>query len=892
MFVSLDLETTGIDPLKNKIIEFGAVKFDLNGQKETLQILINPGIALPDIIKHITHITDDELKDAPKFEDKAQEIKDFIGDLPIVGHNIQFDVSFLNANGLKITNPLYDTFPFSSIIFPGLPTYSLEVLSEILNLSHEEKHRALEDSIAAMELFIKLSEKFQSFPLETINKIHALCKKTTSPLGTFLLTLEPKTTQDDPAVQTQSPQTSTEISPESKTKKSKESLEENQLSIFEETTETTPLKNLSAQPETPDTELPNQIIEKISAKILESKENLLIELSPPYESLIKELIKNIDKDSYIAVPSEIFQSISSEIPDTVAKIESPKKYVSIKRFEKLLEKTEIQDHEFTAFSKMIIWLNETKTGLLHELSFLNQEKQLIHEFSIDENLIDPLSETFFAKGIEKDDSNPTICSHNYLGDITTHFNNENDENSTSLNIAIKSHFPALKPKNLIIIDFDKFVKTLHFESSYYLKLEILLNQIKRLEINQTSATNDETKSLIEALSSKATMLFGLVGMIMEKFKDDNQFIERCTISQETLEAKPWEKALHAAESLIEMLNETKDPLLEKSAKTLVEFFVTPNLDSNLVLIEKDMDGNAIIKKSPFEVKPQIEKILTNCESYKIISENVDLNDNGRFTKRLFGLPEGLKTIKENELIQFDPTTKTQSSTSTSERTTGEPARGTTISSFEIFMADKPNYYSREDHDLMRNIAKYAESRKGAVAIIANSRQQIEFFTLELGKLLNNAQTPSSDAQAKNHTPRQIISLLTGSIGKVAEQFRVSHENSVLIVTPNAWNYFKYANLVNSLIVTKIPFDPPSDPYLIAASKNFENPFDELQVPLAIFALKRIINRIKQPISVESQNPVHKEVLILDDRLTTKNYGKAFLENLNSIAHVSPYLPIQ
>ncbi|MDP2642773.1 MAG: exonuclease domain-containing protein [Candidatus Peregrinibacteria bacterium] len=840
MFISLDLETTGIDPLKNKIIEFGAVKFDLNGQKETLQILINPGIALPDIIKYITHITDEELKDAPAFTEKAQEIKDFIGDAPIVGHNIQFDISFLNANGLNLTNPLYDTFPFSSIIYPDLPTYSLEVLSEILNLSHEEKHRALEDSVAAMELFMKLSEKFQELPEETIKRIHELCKKTNHPLGAFLLTLKPKPAQNQP---------STEVS-------SEKSIQENQLSIFSE-----PAENPTSISETQPTEAENSISETqpssttiaISSKILNSKENLLIELSPPYEDLIKNLIKHIDKDSYIAIPSEIFQSISSEIPDTVAKIESPKKYISVKRLEKLLEKSQIQDHEFTTFSKTIIWLNKTKTGLLHEISFLNQEKQLIHELNIDENLIDPLQEAFFSKGIEKDISNPTICSHHYLGDLTTHFNAEAGEKSPN-----NSHFPPLRPKNLIIIDFDKFVKTLHFESSHYLKLEILLNQIRRIE-------NDKNSELIESLSSKATMFFGLIGIVMERFTDDNQFIERCTISQETVESRQWEKALHSAQTLIELLNETKDPLLEKSANTLTEFFITPNLDSNLLLIEKDMDGNAVIKKSPFEVKPQIQKILTNCESYKIINENVNLNDDGYFIKRLFGLPQDLKAIKESELIPSDPT---------------KP-------SFEIFMADKPNYYSREDHNLMKNIAKYAESREGAVAIIANSRQQIEFFTLELGKLLKNSETQSPDSQANNHPPRQIISLLTGSIGKIAEQFRVNHKNSILILTPNAWNYFKYANLVNSLIVTKIPFDPPSDPYLIAASKNFENPFDELQVPLAIFALKRIINRIKQ-----TANETKKEVIILDDRLTTKNYGKAFIENLKNIACISPFLPIQ
>lgn len=849
MFISLDLETTGIDPLKNKIIEFGAVKFDLPKSEkttrdhttthdhsstdqlvpvETLQILINPQTALPDIIKHITHITDDELKNAPSFESKAQEIKDFIGDLPIVGHNIQFDVSFLNANGLNITNPLYDTFPFSSIIFPDLTTYSLEILTEKLNLSHEEKHRALEDSIAAMELFLKLSEKFQELPEETIKKIHELCKKTSNPLGAFLLTLEPKSEKGKFTNQTQP-------------KKSEKLSEKNQLSIFSTQTAEEAEQNYPPSPHTtatenstPETKPSSQTI-AISTKILESKENLLIELSPPYEDLIKNLLKHIDKDSYVAVPSEIFQNIFTEIPNTVAKIESPKKYISIKRFEELLKKSQIQDHEFTAFSKVIIWLNKTKTGLLYELSFLNQEKQLIHELSIDENLIDPLSEAFFAKSIEKDTSSPSICSHHYLGD--------------------EIQFSPLKPKNLVIIDFDKFVKTLHLQSSHYLKLEILLNQIKRLET--------DNQSIADVLSSKATMLFGLIGMVMEHFTDDNQFVERCTISQEITETKQWEKALHSAQNLIELLNGTKDPLLEKSANTLTEFFVTPNLDSNLVLIEKDMDGNAVIKKSPFEVKPQIEKILTNCESYKIISENIDLNDDGSFTKRLFGLTTDLKTIKENELTKSSLDTKTQS----------------TESSLQIFIADKPNYYSREDKDLMKKIAEYAENRKGAVAIIANSRQQIEFFTLELGKILRE--------------PKHIISLLTGSIGKVAEQFRANHENAVLIITPNAWNNFKYSNLVNSLIINKIPFDPPSDPYLIAASKNFENPFDELQVPLAIFALKRIINRIKQTADTSTnQDNMHKEVIILDDRLSTKNYGKTFIENLKNIACISPFLPMQ
>src|SRR3989338_4695253 len=144
MFISLDLETTGFDPSTDKIIEFGAVKFNLNGQKETLQFFVNPGFNIPQVITYITNIKDEDLKNAPPFEDKIEEIQNFIGDLPIIGHNIQFDLTFLEANDVNLNNPSFDTYELASIILPKMPSYSLEILTEILHLSHAEKHRALD----------------------------------------------------------------------------------------------------------------------------------------------------------------------------------------------------------------------------------------------------------------------------------------------------------------------------------------------------------------------------------------------------------------------------------------------------------------------------------------------------------------------------------------------------------------------------------------------------------------------------------------------------------------------------------------------------------------------------------------------------------------------------
>ncbi len=193
MYISLDLETTGFDPAKDKIIEFGAVRFNQKGETlETLQFLVNPGFNIPQIVTHITGITDQQLKSAPTIEEKIPEIQNFIGDLPIVGHNIQFDIGFLDINVGTITNTPYDTQVLSSIILPQMPSYSLEILSKVLNLTHEEKHRALDDAIAAMELFLKLLKEFEKLPPQLLEKIQTLIKKSNWPLKNLLLELKCK----------------------------------------------------------------------------------------------------------------------------------------------------------------------------------------------------------------------------------------------------------------------------------------------------------------------------------------------------------------------------------------------------------------------------------------------------------------------------------------------------------------------------------------------------------------------------------------------------------------------------------------------------------------------------------------------------------------------------
>jgi DNA polymerase III epsilon subunit family exonuclease len=753
MFISLDLETTGFDANNDKIIEFGAVKFDLSGETERLQFLINPGITLPDIITHITGIKDEDLTNAPQFSEKAEEIAAFIGDLPIVGHNIQFDTGFLRANGIELNNPEYDTCQLASIMLPGLPSYSLEILSSLLELEHAEKHRAVDDSIAAMELFIKLADHFSHLQPELITKIKALCEKTEWELKDFLTTIESK----DPKI----------------------------LEFETEKIEFKPYPQLE--------------------KVLEVKDSALVEIRPPYQDLIKGLSEKIDKDSYISIPNQIFKQMADSLPKNIAKIDAPSNYLSTKRLETFEKREHFEKYEFTALLKLLIWKEQTETGHLSEITFFNEEKTLISAVNIQAN---EESEHFFKKALEKDNSSPAICSHQYT---------------------IEKN-PAAK--ELLIINSEKFAQSIAFEKSQYLKLDILISQLKSLGENETTKT----------LTAASTIIFGVIGLLFEKYNDKNEYTARCEINANTLASSTC-KDLHSSivnliessKALAEIKTEENTVDLQNwksSLKILQDIFLKPDIENNFVWIEQDFSENIVIRSYPYSTSESLKEITNNAESFKIISENLDFDDDGAFTKNLLGLDQSLPLIKTVEKRE----------------------------DLEIYITQDS---SKERDSVEKFLESYLPERKGRTAIIFNSKQQLSQFTLKLSKHLKGLGI-------------KLVSQMTGSLGKIREQYKQDPDNSILFITPNFWENFKEHDLIDTILVHKIPFDPPSLPYITATSKNYRNAFIEFQIPRASFTLKKLINYI--PDSAKQ-----KEVVLLDSRLVEKDYGQVITENLKNLA---------
>lgn len=149
--IIVDLETTGLDYRKEKIIEFAGIKLVDNQITEELEMLIDPQQEIRQSSIEIHGITQDMVEGAPTIETALPQILDFIKDYPIVAHNAIFDHSFINQAsrelyGKGITNSKIDTFHMYKEVFPDEPSHGMESLLKRFNIDFPVKHRAMADA--------------------------------------------------------------------------------------------------------------------------------------------------------------------------------------------------------------------------------------------------------------------------------------------------------------------------------------------------------------------------------------------------------------------------------------------------------------------------------------------------------------------------------------------------------------------------------------------------------------------------------------------------------------------------------------------------------------------------------------------------------------------------
>lgn len=162
-YISIDLETTGLNPKQDKIIEIGAIKV-MDGRKaDTFSTFVNPGRKLEERITELTGITQEQVDAAPEIENVLPQLLEFLEELPLLGHRILFDYSFLKkaAVNQKFTfeKQGIDTLRIARVFLPQLEHRTLEYLCKYYEIPHTA-HRAIGDAEATSQLYQLLAENY------------------------------------------------------------------------------------------------------------------------------------------------------------------------------------------------------------------------------------------------------------------------------------------------------------------------------------------------------------------------------------------------------------------------------------------------------------------------------------------------------------------------------------------------------------------------------------------------------------------------------------------------------------------------------------------------------------------------------------------------------------
>lgn len=181
ILVVFDLETTGLNPQLDEIIEIGAVKIQSGQIIEEFQSFVAYNQPLSAEIIKLTGINEQMLRGAEEIQDVLPKFLEFVGDACLIAHNAKFDLGFLENKlakhlGLSVSNPVLDTLPLTRVLLPKLKNHKLNTLTKHFKVALENHHRALEDARATGYIMLNLIKLLREHEIDNLAKINNLVK--------------------------------------------------------------------------------------------------------------------------------------------------------------------------------------------------------------------------------------------------------------------------------------------------------------------------------------------------------------------------------------------------------------------------------------------------------------------------------------------------------------------------------------------------------------------------------------------------------------------------------------------------------------------------------------------------------------------------------------------
>lgn len=181
-YISIDVETTGLNPYSNRIVEIGAVAFDQAGQElSRFQSLVNPECPMPERVTQIHGLTDDDVRLAPLFSEVAPLFLSYLKSIDnpiIIAHNSSFDSNFITNELWRLASPppygdieVFCSRDMAKRKCPGMRSYSLGDLVRMLSLPLHNFHRSIADCLHCRDLWLSMHVSDEEIPYASRHRI-------------------------------------------------------------------------------------------------------------------------------------------------------------------------------------------------------------------------------------------------------------------------------------------------------------------------------------------------------------------------------------------------------------------------------------------------------------------------------------------------------------------------------------------------------------------------------------------------------------------------------------------------------------------------------------------------------------------------------------------------
>lgn len=899
--VTLDIETTGLDENRDAIIEIAAIRFNGKRKEGEFSTLINPARRIPDFIANLTGIDDSMVRQAPRFEEIAARLEEFVGDAPILAHNVKFDIGFLRRRGLFESQQTIDTLELASALLPTASRYNLGALGKLLGIPLPATHRAFDDALVAYACYTKLFEIAQALPFETLQEIADFNNFITWDSGWVF----------EQALQNKSPQ-ATERRASAPKVVSAPKQDTSPITRADEITPLNPEEVASVleyggafSQYFESYEYRGEQVEMLKAvtNALSTSQHLLIEagtgVGKSFAYLVPAALFAYQNRTRVVVSTNTInlqdQLIKKDIPDLraaldldlrAAVLKGRSNYLCLRRFQNMRTHGPTNVAEARVLAKILIWRLTNPDGDRNDL-----------------NLQGPIEREVWNRLSSEDEGCSVENCLSRTGELCPfHLAKQAAQNSHILIVNHALLLSDISSGSRILPEYDYLIvdEAHHIESAVTNALAFRMTQgdLERLlkELGGSSA-GALGSILTEAHSALRPSDFGLLQQSAKRATDQafrveqlakeffaylGEFIQAQREGQAQnnyawqMRVTPAARALHGwddLEALWEQISETIANLiktLNEIHKTLGSLYSDGHDEaedlisrlSSLVrrLTEMEAAASGLMRKPTpdqiywIEFNPRGERLSLNAAPLRV----------GPLVQKHLWYEKASVILTSATLTTHGEFTYIRNTLDAAE--TDTIALGSPFdyeSSALLYIADdmpEPNTYNYQQ-TLDRALIAASKAIGGRMLVLFTSYAALKKTSQAITNALAREDIFVFE-QGEGTSPSALL-----------ESFKTT-ERAVLLGTRSFWEGVDVpGDALSAVVITKLPFEVPSDPIIAARSELYEDPFNEYYLPEAILKFRQGFGRL---IRSASDRGI---VAILDRRVLTKQYGRMFLESL-------------